>query len=69
MSDDEVRTVVMGGSPRGRGTPEEDAARNDARAERWWWPVAHVDLRVHPVPAPRQFVANPARLRRGGFKR
>jgi hypothetical protein len=31
--------------------------------------VADVDLRVHPVPAPRLFVANPAKMRRGGFKR
>lgn len=66
---DEVRTVVMDGSPRERGTPEDDAARNDAAADRFWFEVADVDLRVHPVPASEPFVANVARLRRGGFKR
>jgi hypothetical protein len=55
---DEVRTVLMDGSPRERGMPEDDADRNNPKAERWWWPVADVDLRVHPVPPPRPFVAN-----------
>ena len=59
----------MDGSPRERGTPEDDAARNDSAADRFWFGVADVDLRVHPVPSPRPFVANPARMRRGGFKR
>jgi hypothetical protein len=70
VSDEVVETVVMSGSPRERGTPEDDdAARNDARADRFWRVVADVDLRMHPVPAPRSFVADVARMRRGGFKR
>jgi hypothetical protein len=65
---DERRTVIFTGAPRDRGTPEDDAARNDAASERWWWTLGPVDLRVHPVRV-RTFVANPARMRRGGFKR
>jgi hypothetical protein len=53
MIDEPTETVVMNGRPRDRGTPEGDATRNDRKAERWWWPVADVDLRVHPLPAPR----------------
>jgi hypothetical protein len=62
-------TVVMDASPGERGTPEDDAARNHRRADRFWFAVADVDLRVQPVPTPRPFIANPARLRHGGFKR
>lgn len=65
---DEVRTVVMNGSPRERGTPEDDAARNDPEGDRYWRDVGPADLRVQPVEVrPWPFPLS-RRMRRGGFK-
>jgi hypothetical protein len=68
VTEGERRTVIFTGAPRERGTPEDDAARNDHESERWWWMLGPVDLRVHPVQR-RTWIANPARMMRGGFKR
>ncbi len=65
VSDERTETVVMAGAPRERGTPEEDAARNEPDAERFWLTVGDVDFRVHPIEQRRW----PAVSLRGGFKR